>query len=226
MKKLIKQSFRSLDLKKNYLILYQIGLILSLSIITIFFRVNFASKANDYTSFIIEDEILFLEEAIQTKQEVKAPPPQRPVVPIEVPNDEIIEDEIIFMDSELHFDELTPLPLPPPSAKEKEDEEPEIFVVVEQPPILIGGLAELQKKIRYPSIAIDAGIEGRVIVQFIINAQGEVYNPTIIRGIGAGCDEEAVRVVKLAKFKPGMQRGKAVSVKYTIPISFKLSTGD
>lgn len=221
MKNLIKNSFRSLDLKKSYLIIYQIGLILSLSIITLVFRLDLTSKDKANIPFSVEEEILFLEKSIQTKQEAKIPPPQRPVVPIEVPNDEIIEDEIIFMDSELHFDEIAPLPLQPP--KNDEEEEVEIFIVVEQQPVLIGGLSELQKKIRYPAIAIDAGIEGRVIVQFIINEQGEVYNPTIIRGIGAGCDEEALRVIKLAKFRPGMQRGKAVSVRYTIPISFKLS---
>ena len=196
-------------------------MILSLSIITIFFRVNISSDNNDSISFLVEDEILFLEKSIQTKQEIKAPPPQRPVVPIEVPNDEIIEDEIIFMDSELNFDEITPLPPPPKEAKE--EEEPEIFVVVEQPPVLINGLSELQKQIKYPPVALEAGIEGRVVVQFIVTEQGDVYNAAVIRGIGAGCDEEALRVIKSAKFKPGMQRGKAVRVRYTIPITFKLS---
>jgi protein TonB len=95
--------------------------------------------------------------------------------------------------------------------------------VVEQPPTLNGGLKELQKKVLYPSVAVQAGIEGRVVVQFVINDKGIVLNPSIVRGIGGGCDEEAIRVIKLARFSPGMQRGKPVAVKYTIPISFKLS---
>lgn len=213
---------RKIDLKRNYLIYYEIGLALALLLINLVFRINFSPQSDFIIDYNIEEEIVFLEDAIQTKQEVKVPPPPRPVVPIEVPNDEIIEDEIIFMSSELDFDDFETLPLPPPP-KNDEEEEQEIFIVVEQPPTLNGGLKELQKKVVYPNVAIQAGIEGRVVVQFVINDKGMVLNPSIVRGIGGGCDEEAIRVIKLAKFTPGMQRGKPVSVRYTIPISFKLS---
>ena len=215
-------SNQKIDLKRNYLIFYQIGLIITLVLFNTAFRIEFSPEADSNIDFNIEEEIVFLEDAIQTKQEVKVPPPPRPVVPVEVPNDEIIEDEIIFMSSELDFDNFQPLPLPPPPDKDDEDEQ-EIFIVVEQPPTLIGGLKELQKKVLYPSVAVQAGIEGRVVVQFVIDNKGMVLNPSIVRGIGGGCDEEAIRVIKLAKFTPGMQRGKPVAVKYTIPISFKLS---
>lgn len=70
---------------------------------------------------------------------------------------------------------------------------------------------------------MQANIEGRVIVQFVINKEGDVTQPVVLRGIGGGCDEEALRVIKLAKFRPGMQRGKPVPVKYTIPILFKMT---
>jgi periplasmic protein TonB len=95
-------------------------------------------------------------------------------------------------------------------------------VVVEDMPELIGGLAELQRNIRYPDRARRAGIEGRVIVQFIVNEAGKVENPVVVRGIGGGCDEEAIRAVQNASFKPGKQRGKPVRVQYSLPVIFRL----
>ena len=98
----------------------------------------------------------------------------------------------------------------------------DFFVVVEDMPELIGGLTSIQREIRYPEMARRAGIEGRVFIQFIVNEQGDVENPRVIRGIGGGADEEALRVVRQAKFTPGMQRGRPVRVQYSIPISFRL----
>jgi len=209
--------------RNNYFIFFEVGLILALIIHLVLFRISFSPS--EKTDFILRmtDEIVFLEESIPTKQEIKVPPPQRPVVPIEVPNDEIIEDEIIFMSSELDSYEIIGAPPPPPNYDNEEDVEEEVFVIVEQPPVLIGGLVNLQSKINYPKIAIESGVEGRVVVQFVIDKNGNIINPKIVRGIGAGCDEEALRVIKLARFKPGMQRGKPVSVSYTIPINFRLS---
>ena len=89
-------------------------------------------------------------------------------------------------------------------------------------PSLKGGLSDLQKKVRYPEMARRAGIEGRVTVQFIVGIDGSIENPRVIRGIGGGCDEEAIRVVQSAKFTPGMQRGRPVRVQYSLPIVFRL----
>ncbi|WP_069130888.1 TonB family protein [Rhodohalobacter halophilus] len=102
----------------------------------------------------------------------------------------------------------------------------DFFVIVEEMPELIGGLGELQQKIRYPEMARRAGIEGRVYVQFIVNENGNVVDPQIIRGIGGGADEEALRVVSQAEFKPGMQRGRPVRVQYSLPIFFRLANDE
>jgi len=96
------------------------------------------------------------------------------------------------------------------------------FVVVEEMPELIGGLASIQSRIQYPEMARKAGIEGRVIIQFIVDKQGNVTNPEIIRGIGGGCDEEALRAVRQATFKPGKQNGEPVRVQFSLPVQFKL----
>lgn len=107
----------------------------------------------------------------------------------------------------------------PPNSSKKEDH----FVAVEKMPELIGGLESIMTKIQYPEEAKKAGIEGRVYVQFIVNKQGDVENAKVIRGIGGGADEEALRVVRQAKFKPGYQQGEPVRVQYSIPIFFQLS---
>ncbi len=99
---------------------------------------------------------------------------------------------------------------------------PGFLTVAEQMPQLQWSHEELQSQIIYPDIARRAGIEGRTIVQFIVDKKGRVIEPKIIRGIGAGTDEEAIRVVKLAKFSPGMNNGELVCVQYSLPIVFRL----
>jgi protein TonB len=213
------------DLRNTYFLRLEIGFILSLLIAIFAFRVNInLPEAEDELYVQIQEEV-YLDEVVRTKQIETAPPPPRPMVPVEVPNDEILVDEFIDLDTELDLDAAISLPATPPpvAAKAEEEEEEEIFVVVEQMPELLGGLAAIQKDIVYPKMAILAQIQGRVIVQFIIDKEGNVKNPTVVRGIGGGCDEEALRVIKQAKFKPGMQRGKPVSVKYSIPVVFNLT---
>ncbi len=100
------------------------------------------------------------------------------------------------------------------------------FVVVEEMPKLVGGIRSVQSKIKYPEEARKAGIEGRVILQFIVDENGDVLDPKIVRGIGGGADEEALRVIREAKFEPGIQRGKEVKVQYSLPIVFRLSDTD
>lgn len=105
---------------------------------------------------------------------------------------------------------------------EDEKEEEQFYVAVENMPQLKGGLAALQSKIEYPEMAKKAGVQGRVIVEFIVNKEGQPENPRVARGIGGGCDKEALRVIKQAEFKPGQQDGEPVRVKYSLPLTFSL----
>jgi len=104
--------------------------------------------------------------------------------------------------------------------------EEQIFLVVEQQPEFIGSEslnAYLAANIKYPQLARESGIAGTVFVQFVVEANGSVSNITIARGIGGGCDEEALRVIKnMPHWKPGKQNGKAVRVKLSLPIKFDL----
>ena len=108
-------------------------------------------------------------------------------------------------------------------------EDGELFgCIVETMPSFRGGQQKLFEfignNVVYPQEAIDAGVEGRVFVEFYIEKDGSVTDGKVLKGIGYGCDEEALRVIGIMpKWQPGMQRGKAVRVRYTLPINFKLS---
>lgn len=211
------------DLRNYYMPFLEFGLLVALLLFIVATKVDFVGDESEIT-VPEEQEVVQMEEVVQTEQEESPPAPPRPEVPMEVPNDEIIEEQEIHLDADININESMDIPSEPPSsAKEEEGEEEEdFFVAVEQMPELKGSLADLQKKINYPEKARKAGIEGRVVVQFIVNEEGKVENPRVIRGIGGGCDEEALRVVKQAEFEPGMQRGRKVRVRYSLPIVFKL----
>lgn len=205
------------DLKRSYTVILEVGIILALLAMIVIVKVNLETEPPNVVD-LDEQEIVEMEEVVQTEQIETPPPPPRPPVPVEVPNDEIIEDEVIDLDTEINMNERMDLPPPP----EEDDEEEDFFVVVEEMPELIGGMAKLQANVNYPEMARRAGIEGRVTVQFIVNEQGEVENPQVVRGIGGGADEEALKAVRQAKFKPGQQRGRPVRVQYSLSINFRL----
>jgi protein TonB len=221
MREPIKRMKRLKDHRKNYGLRFQIGLIASLSLFLVAFNVTMTSDPPAPMVLDIQEEI-FMEEVVQTKQVTTPPAPPRPPVPIEVPNDEILDDEIVELD--LEFDIDGPMDLPPPPPPANDADEDEIFIVVEQPPVLIGGIASVQQRIKYPELARNAGIEGRVVVQFVVTSEGKVANPRVVRGIGGGCDEAALEALEYAEFQPGYQRGRPVNVSYSLPITFSLQT--
>lgn len=115
-----------------------------------------------------------------------------------------------------------------PAPDPEQPKAPEIFDRAEVMPSYPGGVPELmkflQKNIRYPSLARENGLEGKVIVKFYVDTDGTVREPAILKdGVGGGCGDEAIRVVKsMPKWTPGSQRGKPVKVFYTLPVTFKL----
>ena len=111
---------------------------------------------------------------------------------------------------------------------EPEPEEEEVFMVVEDQPEFPGGTAALleylRKNIKYPAICRENNIQGRVIVSFIVNKDGGIVEPEVIKGVNPSLDKEALRVISgMPKWKPGSQRGKPVRVKYTVPVNFRLN---
>ncbi len=115
-----------------------------------------------------------------------------------------------------------------PIATGEVSDEEEIFQVVEQMPEFPGGMQKLLeylgKNIHYPSMAQENGIQGRCIIEFVVNKDGSIVDPKVVKSLDPSCDKEAMRVVKsMPKWKPGLQRGKPVRVRYTVPVSFRLT---
>jgi periplasmic protein TonB len=213
------------DLRKRYLIFVQVGLVASLAFLIFMFSTNF--RADNRFDMVEEiQEVVQVEEIEQTQQIERPPPPPQPPPPVEVPDDQIDEQMDLDLDMELDLTAAPPAPPPPPPPPSAEPPpppaEPEIFVIVEQMPELIGGLEGLQGRIRYPEMARRAGIEGTVFVQFVVDEEGRVLNPEVVRGIGGGADEAALEAVRQSRFTPGQQRGRPVRVRMSLPVRFRL----
>lgn len=97
-----------------------------------------------------------------------------------------------------------------------------VYAVAEEAPVLIGGLEDLHRQARYPQQAHTFGLEGRVFLQFIVDETGRVREPEVTRGLGMGCDEEALRVIRQARFVPGKVGGRPVAVRHALFIEFRI----
>ena len=107
----------------------------------------------------------------------------------------------------------------------KAAQDADVFIIVEEMPSIVGGLQSIQENLVYPESAMTAGVEGRVIIQFVVDKNGDVQQPVVVRGVESSLDAAALRAVEVAKFEPGRQRGEAVDVKMSLPITFKLPGG-
>lgn len=181
-------------------------------------------------------DLVFEEEIIPITQQPEQAPPPPPEVIEEAPQVaevlNIVEDDQDVADIRLASSEETGERVEVkyvPVAVEvvEEPKEEEIFEVVEEMPEFPGGPAEMMKflsnSIRYPTIAQENGTQGRVIVQFVVNSDGSIVDATVVRSVDPFLDKEALRVINsMPKWKAGKQRGKAVRVKYTLPVMFRL----
>ena len=208
----------SLENKKG--LFFQIGLIIALIIVLGAFEWKSYEKV-DYNLGQLNLEDLEEEIIPITKQEIKPPPPPPPPPEvIEIVEDEVeIEEELEIEDTESDEDIAIEI---------EEESDDEFFMVVENMPEFPGGdlglMKYIQRNVKYPPIAKEYNITGKVYVSFIVDKSGSVTNVKIVRGVDKTLDAEALRVVKsLPKYKPGKQRGKAVRVMFTIPINFTLN---
>ncbi|MCR5140832.1 MAG: energy transducer TonB [Bacteroidaceae bacterium] len=180
----------------------------------------------DAGDIILEEEVI----PITMPEKKTVPPPPQAVTQAEVLN--IVEDDaeieettLVSNEDQAVFVEVTD---DVPVVVEEVEEEQEIFQVVENMPEFPGGtqalLQYLKKNIKYPTICQEQGIQGRVVVQFVVNKDGSIVDPEVIKPVNPYLDKEALRVVStMPKWKPGEQRGKPVRVKFTLPVQFKLS---
>ena len=220
------------DLENKKILFSEIGLAVALGITL----AAFEATSQDVTiqNLEVQQEEVVEEEMVPvtTQDQEKPPPPPPPPPPVAESlnivddNTEVAED----FDFNSEMEEDAEVEIREVEAEVVEEEEPaeqEVFLIVEQMPVFPGGDAELRKylaqSVKYPVIALENGIQGRVFVKFVIAADGSVTNVEVARPFDPNLDKEAVRVVKsMPKWTPGKQRGKAVRVSYTVPINFVL----
>jgi protein TonB len=214
------------DVSKKSGLYLNIGLVVSLLVVITAFEWRFYDDGALADLGQVSDDFEEMLDIPQTEQPPPPPPKiQQPEI-IEVPDEEEIEEDIqVDLDVEITDDQvIEEVVFEEPIDEEVADE---VFTIVEQQPAYPGGMGAfyqfVQKKLKYPSQARRMGIEGKVFVQFVVDKKGNITEVVAVKGIGAGCDAEAERVIKSSpKWKAGKQRGKAVKVRMILPITFKL----
>jgi protein TonB len=220
------------DLENKRNLFVQLGLVVSLAICLYSFestsKVDQTESLGSMSGQTVEEEII----PVTRQEEVKPPPPPPPPKVVDmlviVDDNTEIQDELQIEDSEA--DDKTAITAVMQVSNNKEEEEKEetpVFYIVEEMPDFPGGQLALRKfiasAIKYPVIAQENGIQGKVFVNFVVEKDGSVTKATISRGVDPSLDKEALRVVNsLPKWKPGKQGGKPVRVSYTVPINFVL----
>ena len=207
-----------------------VGAILVLAVLFVGFEWSVRDKQvttdSGIADVVFEEEIIPITEQEQPKQ--APPPPEAPKVEevLEImDNDSKVEESTIQASDDTQA--AVEIKYTPVEVEEEEVEEQQIFQVVEEMPEFPGGMGEcmkwLGKNIKYPTISQENGVQGRVIIQFVVNKDGSIVDAQVARGVDPYLDKEALRVVgQMPKWKPGKQRGKEVRVKYTLPVMFRL----
>ena len=214
------------DLTKKSGLFLNIGFVLSLLLVIAAFEWRSYEKSDLLDLGQVNDDFEEMTEVPLTQQPPPPPPKvQQPEI-IEVPDEEEIEEEIeVDLDVEITEEtEIEEIVFEEPIEEEETDE---IFQIVENPASFKGGIGAfyqyVQKNMKYPSQAQRMGLEGKVFVEFVVGKDGKITDVKVLRGIGAGCDEEAIRVLKNSPaWSPGKQRGRAVRQRMVLPITFKL----
>ncbi len=224
--RVLKNARANLENKRK--IFFQIGAIIALLFVIVAFEYRTYEK--DVIPEIFNRNFDEIEEFSMVTIHKEPPPPpkvkSRPIVINVVENTEI--DSSLEIDFSTEEDDpmetWTGFDLP----DEPEIDSDSIFISVEQKPEFPGGLSGLysyfKNNVKYPLPAMERGISGRVFLNFVVEPDGSISNVIVLRGIGGGCDEEAVRVIRnMPLWEPGRQRGRAVRVSFTVPIKFTLN---
>ena len=219
------------DLEKGKTMGILMGMIVGLAVLFVGF------EWSDREITIVQSEgvadIIAEEEVEITRPEDTPPPPPPPPAPAVAEVLNVVEDDVKLDDVDIVSSEDVAATAqveaytPPAVVEEEEESSQQIFTVVETMPEFPGGqgalLQYLAKSIKYPVIAQENGIQGRVSCSFVVNKDGSIVDAEVIRGVDPSLDKEALRVINsMPKWSPGKQRGKPVRVKYTVPVTFRL----
>lgn len=227
----VKKSEKA-NLENKKLLFFEIGLMLSLSVVYFAFEWTTAEKQ----VAVLEEttQVVEVEDMVPITHETPPPPPSAPSIPvlsdqIDIVDDEIQVDDNLFMNLEDDASMGVEIMDYVENVEEEVVEEEAIpFQLVEEKPSFMGGDANafskwVNERLVYPEIAKENGVSGRVTLQFTVNTDGTVSNVKVLRGVDPSLDREAVRVVSMSpKWTPGKQRDRAVKVTYTFPVIFQL----
>lgn len=228
------KKYPRVDLDRYHNFFVEVGLILALGICFIAFEwktpVKEVENLGGVTVQEIETEIIPITRQEQVRPPEPPPPPKVVEVLNIVANDVEVENELEIESTEADeatVIEVTPIVTAVEHEVEKEEKEEPIFYIVEQMPQFPGGDIALRKfiadAIKYPVIAQENGVQGKVYVNFVVGKDGQVTDAKVIRSVDPSLDKEALRVVNsLPRWKPGLQRGEPVRVSFSVPISFVL----
>ena len=202
----------------------------------LFIALEWSNTSRRYSNLVgrtadLEEE----EEIVMTVQNNTPPPPPPPPMPDVIEQLTVVEDDVEIEEVEMQsleddnntVVEVVDLSADSGPSEEEEAEGNQIFTVVEQNPEFPGGeaalMAYIKKNLRYPAFAAENGIQGRVTLSFTVEKDGSIANIEVMRTPAEELSKEAIRVVQtMPKWKPGKQRGKAVRVKYILPVTFRL----
>ncbi|MBP3517788.1 MAG: energy transducer TonB [Parabacteroides sp.] len=219
------------DLEKGKMMGILMGMIVGLAVLFVGFEWS-DREITIATSEGVAD-IIAEEEVEITRPEDTPPPPPPPPAPAVAEVLTVVEDDVKLDDVDIASTEddassaQVEAYTPPAVVEEEEESSQQIFTVVETMPEFPGGQGALMsfiaKSIKYPVIAQENGIQGRVTCSFVVNTDGSIVDAEIMRGVDPSLDKEALRVINtMPKWSPGKQRGKPVRVKYTVPVMFRL----
>ena len=225
----IKKSPKA-DLQNKKVLFTEIGLVIALAVMALAFWYHKSDNKIKVNKIVAE--VIEMEEIDVTRQDdTPPPPPQQTQIQVItdvlniVSNDKKIDSNITFIDESDDFDDLDIVI----EEKEEEIEEEEIFVNAEVMPKFQGGDLTtfrnwVQGKVRYPQVAQENGISGRVVLQFVIERDGRLTNIKVLQTPDRSLSEEAIRVLnKSPKWSPGKQRNQVVRVSYTLPVEFRVA---
>ena len=224
-----KSEKASLDNKK--LLFVEIGFVAALLVTLLAFE--WTSKEKKEAALIADNTELTEEEIVPITQETPPPPPEAPKIPILSDQIDIIDDNIKVDNEMMNLEDNDNLGIEikdyvEETVEEEVEEEAIPFQLVEKKPSFQGGDANdfskwVNERLVYPEIAKENGVQGRVMLQFTVGADGKVSNVKVLRGVDPSLDKEAVRVVSMSpKWTPGKQRDRNVKVTYTFPVIFQL----
>jgi len=218
----------NLEVHKGTYIL--MGFVLGVSLL--FFAFEWSTQTSKLDESILVQDVTAEEEIEITRRDPIPPPPPPPPEPETPEIIEVVEEEVettldIKVEDDQSQRQLQAYVPPPPPKPKQEEVTDEIFVVVENQPEFPGGNTAMMKflgdNIKYPVIAQENGIQGRVICNFVVEKDGSITDVQVVRGVDPSLDREAMRVIKqMPRWTPGKQRGQAVRVRFTLPVVFRL----